>query len=399
MLRESYKRAECDTGRLRALRVAAVAVGLFSTGLGLIGLGLERESARGALPLPAVVGRSAPVAPRLPAPAPAPAPAPPPAPAPAPARPHPLFDLPPLRAGRFIHRYAVTARHRRAVRLAAKRQPHTKPRSTISLYEHTIRRSVLRRQGCHAANRGVGGIVVLDFGQPASNGHTYGTYLFSGRFAGNKAITRALFAYAVGYHRCLSRGSKLRIRLARGTSNYHPQVPSAYKAGRKWARETMALAKRLRSHGLHTHVTAAAADDVEPAWDRSFHRTRDFFRGFRDARTGHLLYNYGSLDGGIGAIWSARQAFFVTSGMKYARVIPEIYNRAMAKQWAELAHVARRRYHRPVRFAGVMTTHTARNRGMKPGDAHKILVRALAARSGESAPDVPATMTNIIAAD
>jgi hypothetical protein len=40
--------------------------------------------------------------------------------------------------------------------------------------------------------------VILDFGQPAYNGH--GTYLFSGRFAGNKAITRAMFAYAYGYH-------------------------------------------------------------------------------------------------------------------------------------------------------------------------------------------------------
>jgi hypothetical protein len=294
-------------------------------------------------------------------------------------------------------RHAVVAA---GVRREAKHQPHSKQaRATISLYEHSVRRHRLRRQGCSAAKRGVGGIVILDFGQPAYNGHTYGTYLFSGRFAGNKAITRAMFAYAYGYHRCLRRGSHLRITLARGTSNYHPQVPSAYRAGRKWAREAMALAKKLRSHGLHEHVTSAAADDVEPAWDRSFHRTRDFFRGFRDARTGHLLYNFGSLDGGVGSVWNARQIFFVTSGMKYARAIPEIYNHAMAKQWADLAHIARHRYNRPVKFAGVMTTHTSRNRGMKPRDAHKVLVRALASRVGSSAPDVPATLTNIVAAD
>jgi hypothetical protein len=286
------------------------------------------------------------------------------------------------------------------VRREAKHQPHSKQaRATISLYEHSVRRRTLRRQGCSAAKRGVGGIVILDFGQPAYNGHTYGTYLFSGRFAGNKAITRAMFAYAYGYHRCLRHGSRLRITLARGTSNYHPHVPSAYRAGRKWAREAMALAKRLRTHGLHEHVTSAAADDVEPAWDRSFHRTRDFFRGYRDARTGHLLYNFGSLDGGVGSVWNARQIFFVTSGMKYARAIPEIYNHAMAKQWADLAHIARHRYNRPVKFAGVMTTHTSRNRGMKPRDAHKVLVRALASRIGSTAPDVPATLTNIVAAD
>jgi hypothetical protein len=155
----------------------------------------------------------------------------------------------------------------------------------------------------------------------------------------------------------------------------------------------------LRSHGLHEHVTSAAADDVEPAWDRTFHKTRDFFRGYRDARTGHLLYNFGSFDGGVGSVWNARQIFFVTSGMKYARAIPEIYNHAMAKQWTDLAQIARHRYNHPVKFAGVMTTHTSRNRGMKPRDAHKVLVRALASRVGSRAPDVPATLTNIVAAD
>jgi hypothetical protein len=134
----------------------------------------------------------------------------------------------------------------------ARSQPHarrrTRPRATISLYEHTTMLATLRAQGCSAARRGVGGIVILDFGQPAYNGHTYGTYLFSGRFAGNRRITQAMYGYAVGYHRCLRRGSALRISLARGTSNYHPQVPSAYRAGRKWARETMRLQHRLSAH-------------------------------------------------------------------------------------------------------------------------------------------------------
>ncbi len=285
----------------------------------------------------------------------------------------------------------------------ARSQPHElgpEVRATISLYEHTTSSPRLRRQGCSAAKRRAGGIVILDFGQPAYNGHTYGTYLFSGRFAGNKAITRAMYSYAVGYHRCLRRGSHLRITLARGTSNYHPQVPHAYRAGRKWARETMALQRRLNAHcAIALHVTSAAADDVEPAWDRSFHRTRDFFRGYRDARTGHALYNFGSLDGGVGSVWSARQVFFVTSGMKDAQSIPEIYNHTMAHEWAELAHIARHRYHRPMKFAGVMTTHTSRNHGMKPRDAHRTLVRELASSVRVNPPDVPATLTNIRSAE
>jgi hypothetical protein len=377
---ESLKRA---SRRRVVWGVATLSVGLLSLGLGLIAVGLAQPAAsQAAAARPAVVR---PVA--MPA-----------APVVELLHPKPVLELAAFRPGRLTHRAARRAVHLRAVRLAARRQPHTRARATISLYEHTVRRSALRKQGCSAAKRGVGGIVILDFGQPAANGHSYGTFLFSGRFAGNRAITRAMFAYAVGYKRCLRRGSHLRITLARGTSNYHPQVPSAYKAGRKWAREAMALAKRLRSHNLHDHVTSAAADDVEPAWDRSFHRTRDFFRGYRDARTGHLLFNYGSLDGGVGSIWNARQVFFVTSGMKYARAIPEIYNHAMAKQWAELAHIARSRYHRPMKFAGVMTTHTSRNHGMKPRDAHRMLVRALASRVGSSAPDVPAALTNIVTA-
>jgi hypothetical protein len=285
-----------------------------------------------------------------------------------------------------------------ALALAPKQPSHAgMPRVTVSLYERTTSEHVLRKQGCTAAQRDVGGIVILDFGQPAYNGHTYGTNLFSGRFAGNREITHAMLAYAGGYVYCIRQGSDARITLARGTSNYRPQVPSAYKAGHKWARETKELSRLLAKHRLDSHVTSAAADDVEPAWDRAFHKTRDFFRGYRDAEPGHLLYNFGSLDGGVGSVWTARQVFFVTGGMKYVRAIPEIYNHAMARQWAELAHIARTTYKGQVTFAGVMTQHRAGTGGMKPHDAHRTLMRALA-KVSRQAVDVPPTLTNIRAA-
>jgi hypothetical protein len=272
-------------------------------------------------------------------------------------------------------------------------------RATVSLYEYSLSDSRLRSQGCDAAKRGVGGVVILDFGQPAYNGHTYGTYLFSGAFASNAEITHAMLAYAVGYGGCLAKGSPLSISLARGTSNYHPQVPNPYQSGKRWARETHTLQRLVEARGLGAHVTSAAADDVEPAWDRSFHRTRDFFRGYRDAEFGHVLYNFGSLDGGVGSVWNAKQIFYVASGMRYVAAIPEIYNRAMAEQWAELAHIAKHRYHRPLRFAGVMTQHTSGNHATKPRDAHKMLVRALANVGGMAVADVPATLTNIHSAE
>jgi hypothetical protein len=292
---------------------------------------------------------------------------------------------------------AAHLQHVQAVRRKTDPKPTVRPRATISLYERTTSPVVLREQGCNAAKRGATGVVILDFGKPAYNGHTYGTILFSGAFAGNKEITRAMLGYAVGYARCLPRRSLDHIHLARGTSNYHPSVPSAYKAGRKWARETMTLQRRLRRHGLDKRVTSAAADDVEPAWDRTFWRTRDFYRGYADSRVGHALYNYGSLDGGIvSGVWSAHQAFYVTGGMRYARAIPEIYSRAMAREWAALAQVAHHRYHRPLRFAGVMTEHTAGNHGVKPREAHRMLMRELAVQGRGTAPArVPAAYTNI----
>jgi len=295
-----------------------------------------------------------------------------------------------------LHAQAVRARTR-AVRRRHDPKPRMRSAATISLYERTVAPGSFGRQGCRAAERGAAGVVILDFGKPAYNGRTYGTVLFSGAFAANRDITRAMLGYAEGYVRCLPRGSQDRIVLARGTSNYHPSVPDVYRAGRKWARETMRLQHDLRAAHLDSHVVSAAADDVEPAWDPSFRKTHDFYRGYADSRIGHALYNYGSLDGGIvSGVWNAHQAFYVTAGMRYARPIPEIYNRVMAQEWAALAQVAKRRYHRPLRFAGVMTERTASNHGVEPKDAHRMLVRELAVQGRGTAPaSVPAAYTNI----
>ncbi|MDE3191193.1 MAG: hypothetical protein KGL94_10300 [Acidobacteriota bacterium] len=286
----------------------------------------------------------------------------------------------------------------RAVRRKHDPKPTTASKATISLYESSTSPGVLRRQGCNAAQRGATGVVILDFGKPSYDGRTYGTILFSGAFAGNRDITHAMGAYATGYVRCLPKGSRDRIELARGTSNYHPSVPSVYQAGRRWASEVMNLQRSLRAANFAAHVTAAAADDVEPAWDPSFWRTRDFYRGYADSRVGYALYNYGSLDGGIvSGVWNAHQAFYVTGGMRYARAIPEIYNQTMAQEWAALAQVAKKRYHRPVKFAGVMTERTSANHGVKPTDAHRMLVRQLAVQGHGTAPaSVPAAYTNIM---
>ena len=227
-----------------------------------------------------------------------------------------------------------------------------------SLYEHTTSVRALRRQGCAAGRDRINGLVVLDFGKPefrAAHGG-YGTITFADRFASNTAITWAVQSYALGYQRCVPKNSNARITLARGTSNYGIDVPSAYTAGRLWAQATVAIDRFFRLHHID-RVTAAAAIDAEPAWDRGFTRTYNFFRGYAHANHRKLLYNYGSLDGGAGAIWTVRQAYYVAGGMRDARAVPEIYNRAMAKEWADLARETMRRYGQPIKLAGLMTQH------------------------------------------
>jgi hypothetical protein len=269
--------------------------------------------------------------------------------------------------------------------------------TTLSTYEQSVKPWVLAGQGCYAARRHESGVVVLDFGKPAFEHHGYGTILFSDRFARNHAITTAMVGWARGYVHCLPRGSSSFITLARGTSNYHPAVPSAYAAGRRWAGQTLRLQRKLRRENLDWHVTAAAADDAEPAWDRHFRKTREFIHGFRVGAHGTTLYDYGSLDGGVGSIWSARQAFYVAGGINHTAVLPEIYYPAMAREWAELARIARRRFHTPVRFAGVMTQGTRRCRrcGLRPRAAHRALARALA-HEGVLPATLPVGGTNIV---
>jgi hypothetical protein len=276
------------------------------------------------------------------------------------------------------------------------RELHHLRGTTSSIYERTAKPWILGRQGCSAAKRHETGVVILDFGKPAHKHHGYGTILFSNRYASNHKITIAMLGYARGYVRCLHRGSLAHITLARGTSNYHPDVPSAYTAGVRWARATNKFGHLLRRYGLSAHVESAAADDAEPAWDRSFHKTKHFFHGFRAAVHGHTLYDYGSLDGGIGAIWSARQMWYVAGGLRHTKALPEIYYSTQARQWAELARIAHRRYHRDVRFAGVMTQGGAScHCGYRPHAAHRVLARALASE-GVRHVALPRGGTNIV---
>jgi hypothetical protein len=256
------------------------------------------------------------------------------------------------------------------------------PTVTPSLYEHTASTTIVRGQGCRAGRARTSGLVVLDFGKlsymPRRGG--YGTITFANRFASDTTVGWAAKSYARGYSQCLPKGSEAHIILAIGTSNYDQDVPSTTVAGRLWAKQTDLLGAYVKTHHFD-HVTAAAGDDAEPAWDRGFLRTYGFFSGFGAVHPGQLIYNYGSLDGGVSSgIWKLRQAYYVAGGMKAARAVPQIYNRTMAKEWAELAQLAMHRYGKPIQLAGLMTQHTTKCRGCgyTAAQAHTALADELA---------------------
>jgi hypothetical protein len=245
--------------------------------------------------------------------------------------------------------------------------------TTPSHYEYTTDPATLRAQGCTAGAAKVSGLVVLDFGQQVHFGE-YGAYLFSKHFASNAQITTAVEAYAAGYSSCLPKHAAVHIQLARGTSNYNILVPSATEAGKEWAAEVVKVGAYLKQHH-YDRITSAAAIDAEPAYDKTFTKTHDFFLGFSKADHGYLLYNYGSLDGGINSYWNVDQAYYVAGGMKEARAVPEIYNQAMAKEWADLAS------RKPIKLAGVMTQYP---RGFRSSTARHVLRGELAAAKAQS---------------
>ena len=68
----------------------------------------------------------------------------------------------------------------------------------------------------------------------------------------------------------------------------------------------------------------------------------------------------------------------------------------MAREWAELARIARGRYHKAVHFAGVMTQGTPScDCGLRPPAAHRVLADALDAE-GVGHVLLPLGGTNII---
>ena len=205
----------------------------------------------------------------------------------------------------------------------------------------------LAAQGCHAARRHESGVVVLDFGKPAFAHGGYGTILFSGRFAPNHKITAAMLALRARL-RPLPPAGLDGVHRARARDEQLPPVRAERLRGRRplGARDEQARARAAPARARRPTSRLRPPTTPSRRGIRSSARRGTSSTASARRCTGHTLYDYGSLDGGVGAVWSARQALYVAGGLRHTKALPEIYNSAMAREWAELARIAHRRYHR-----------------------------------------------------
>jgi hypothetical protein len=241
---------------------------------------------------------------------------------------------------------------------------------TTSYYERSASAPALYLQGEAAGQAGTQGIVILDFGRPASDGTSDGTLGFAHSFVSFAAITKGVENYVMGYYN--SAPANTTIDVAVGTNDscgtYQPcgaivcgcpDEPNNYIS---WGQEFAATVEQLgawssqfgSSNGYTDTVRVVAADDVEPAFDPGFNNTYDVMQGYAQAVGGSYppMVDFGSADPGI---WSEDQLLQVANGFSPNVAMPEIYNPAQVGEWTALVAYAKAHYGEIVTVFGVLT--------------------------------------------
>lgn len=242
---------------------------------------------------------------------------------------------------------------------------------TTSYYENSASAKSLLAQGQAAGQAGMQGIVILDFGRPASNGTSDGTLDFAHNFVSFAAIRTGVENYVMGYYQDAPANTKLDVAVGTNDScglYQHcgsmvcgcPYEPSNYFT---WGQELAYNVKQLGAWSAQTAasnrftdtVHVVAGDDAEPAFDPGFDNTKYVMQGFSQAVGGSYppMVDYGSAEPGF---WSADQLLEVANGFAPNVAVPEIYNASQIAQWAALVAYAKARYGEVVTLFGVMTT-------------------------------------------
>lgn len=291
------------------------------------------------------------------------------APLPPPARPRAADGLAPDEAGAHSALPKPKPAKHPAAHPARKPAPahHPKPPGRIgpahylrSLSGTAADLAGLRRLGAHDAAAqppGSSEVILLDIGGQVHNGVRLS---LTQRFISYRSLVRDLDAYLDGYHS--RQRANAPVVVAIGTNN-DLQVSRA--TGRAWARQVI---NPLRSHARrYTQITVAGADDVEPGFAAGPAATKGWLSGYLATTTAPFVYN-GSADGcsvrqphsHCGGGWRSQDVVALAAGMAPNRttVLPQIYNTAMARQWAQLARAAAVGHH-PMHIAGPLTENRA----------------------------------------
>jgi hypothetical protein len=213
-------------------------------------------------------------------------------------------------------------------------------------------------------------LLILDFGQPWSDGIQYGTLLLREPDY-NLASTTDIIIYSKNFINGFMVGSdgESKLDLGIGTTNYARYVNGvcseiswfctttrAYNHGKAWALMIKDLNNWVIQQGYAGRVSVAGANDIELAWNYAT-ITYAWAKGFDDFDEGkYIYYNYGACEGcdiGINLSvppnpekdlvydWTPRKAHYTAWGISPAWPIPEIYlnNGYHANQWANLSKV------------------------------------------------------------
>jgi len=279
------------------------------------------------------------------------------------------------------HHAAVQRRHRqaairRARRIAAQRANQratfqlprrTKPGHVVRghyirhLTGHPRDERIMRRLGAADGRRnprGMGHLVLLDIGGQTRHGVRLSIIA---RFVSYRALVRAMNAYVAGYHSRQRPNAPVTISL--GTNN---DLYTSAHAGWLWATRVVnpvqAAAKR------YPDITIAGADDIEPGFSASPRATRRWLHGYLRHTNAPFVFN-GSADGcswtrplsHCNRGWTARTLARLAGGAAPKRILalPQIYNREMAGQWAQISRTAARLHHKELNIVGPLTEQRA----------------------------------------
>ncbi|MEO9236637.1 MAG: hypothetical protein ABI418_00970 [Jatrophihabitantaceae bacterium] len=214
-------------------------------------------------------------------------------------------------------------------------------------------------------------VVVLQFGDPAMSGTTYGTLNLSyGEFDSRSVMLPLALEFAHGYWQCTSSDTASSITLAVTSSNYGNQVvANPTQQGRAWSNFVTQVRSSVDTAGYGNQVNVQGGYDMEPGFN-SGDPSLALLDGYYSINS-NWSYDTGSADGcpqsGLadcsanGHTWTVNQRYLSAWGDYRSLALPQVYqtNGAQAGQWANLSRYGANHLQSPIAFSGIATQQGA----------------------------------------